>query len=106
MSEADLDETFFTTINKERRTIQPGEQVFYNYGNHPNRYLLVHYGFCLPDNKYDTYELRMRVDKSSEEHSLTELIDFMFELRSVESFFLKRDLICEELVAYLRALCK
>ena len=102
----DLEDTFFVLINKERRTIQPGEQVFNNYGNHTNRYLLVHYGFCLADNRYDTYELRMRVDLSSEEYSCVELIDFLFQCRSVEKYFLKRDKICEELVGYLRALCK
>ena len=29
--------TYFVKINKERRTIQPGEQIYNNYGNHPNK---------------------------------------------------------------------
>ena len=70
-------------VNKERRTIEAGEQVFYNYGDHTNRYLLVQYGFCFPNNKYDTYELRMKIDLSIEQHELTELVDFTFKYLSV-----------------------
>ena len=29
-------------------------QVFYNYGNRSNKYLLLNYGFCFANNSYDS----------------------------------------------------
>ena len=37
LSEEDLKETFFAYINKERRTIAAGEQIYYNYRDKNNR---------------------------------------------------------------------
>ena len=56
------DETFFTLVNKTRETIEAGEQVFYCYGNRTNKFLLLNYGFCFANNKYDSYEFPMRLD--------------------------------------------
>ena len=56
------DDTYFTFINKNRETIQAGEQVFYCYGNRTNKFLLLNYGFCFPDNTYDSYEFPMRFE--------------------------------------------
>ncbi|KAK3096569.1 hypothetical protein FSP39_001386 [Pinctada imbricata] len=41
------------TLDKYRKY----EQVFISYGPHDNHHLLIEYGFTLPDNSYDTYEL-------------------------------------------------
>ena len=54
--------TYFTLINKNRKTIQPGEQVFNCYGLHSNKYMLLNYGFCYQDNRYDSYEVLLRLD--------------------------------------------
>ena len=67
----DNNQTFFVMLNKERRTIQPGEQVYNNYGNHPNKYLLLQYGFCFAENKHDSYEFYMKLDTPVEETALT-----------------------------------
>ena len=56
------DQTYFNLVNKNRKTIQPGEQVFYCYGNRTNKFLLLNYGFCFPGNRYDSYEFPMRLD--------------------------------------------
>jgi hypothetical protein len=55
-------ESYFCLINCERRTLEAGEQAYYCYGDRTNRFLLLNYGFCYPDNKYDSYEIHMRTD--------------------------------------------
>lgn len=50
-------DTYFTYVNKDRRAFEQGDQVFYCYGNRSNKFLLVNYGFCFSDNKYDSYEV-------------------------------------------------
>ncbi|GAO50323.1 SET domain-containing protein [Saitoella complicata NRRL Y-17804] len=35
------------------RSYQPGEQVFLSYGQHPNSFLQVEYGFAVPGNPYN-----------------------------------------------------
>lgn len=39
------------------RPCRPGEQLFLGYGAKDNAQLLQSYGFCIPDNPYDTLEL-------------------------------------------------
>lgn len=48
-------ETYFAMVNINRRDLNPGEQAFYCYGNRSNRFLLVNYGFCFKDNRYDSF---------------------------------------------------
>lgn len=55
-------DTYFNFVNKNRKTIMPGEQVYYCYGNRTNKFLLVNYGFCFPNNTYDSYEIPLRLD--------------------------------------------
>ena len=66
---------YFVLVNKERRTIQPGEQVHNTYGNRCNKFLMLQYGFCFPDNQYDSYEFYVRLDASVMNVPLTELVD-------------------------------
>ena len=105
LTSEDLDDTFFCMVNSTRRTIEAGEQIFLSYGQHSNRHLLNLYGFCIP-NVHDTYEIWMRLDLPEEMHTLSELIDFEFKSFSTEKILLKKDLLNDELLAYLRALCK
>ena len=60
--EAHQDDTYFTFVNKDRKTFEKGDQVFYCYGNRTNKFLLLNYGFCFPGNKYDSYEFAVRVN--------------------------------------------
>lgn len=39
-------ESYFAFVNMRRRTLQPGEQAYYCYGNRSNKFLLLNYGFC------------------------------------------------------------
>jgi len=69
-------ETSFCLINKNRRTIEAGEQVFYCYGNRTNKFLLINYGFCFPGNAYDSLEFPVRLDVEIEgEQDIHKLVD-------------------------------
>ena len=98
--------TYLVMINKERKTFKPGEQVYFNYGDHPNRKLLLDYGFVYPDNNYDTFNFQMRLDSSIEDLSLPGMIDYTCEAKSCQPIYLKRHQINQALLAYLRSIYK
>ena len=52
-------------INTNRRELQPGEQAMYCYGHRSNKYLLVNYGFCFPNNDQDSMEFHLKTVFSS-----------------------------------------
>jgi len=56
------DDTLFVLVNNNRATFNPGDQVYYCYGNRSNKYLLINYGFCFPGNRYSSYRLNLRMD--------------------------------------------
>ena len=49
-------DTYIAFYNNCSRTIQPDDQVFFDYGQRNNQYLFMTYGFTILDNKYDSYE--------------------------------------------------
>ena len=56
-------DTYIAFFNDTKDKINPGEEVFFSYGNRGNIYLLIYYGFTLPDNKYDSFvfDVNMRL---------------------------------------------
>jgi len=54
-----------------QRAYQPGEEVCCSYGDKPNAYLLLHYGFCIDDNDADEAMLgvteQVRVRRNTDE---------------------------------------
>jgi len=54
----------------------PEEQAFYCYGNRSNRYLLINYGFCFAGNKYDSLELRLKLDIDLKAPFVHFMVDF------------------------------
>ena len=46
---------------------EAGQQLLTSYGRHTNKHLLVHYGFCISDNMYDSVIIRIhrKIDSSS-----------------------------------------
>lgn len=60
-----------------QRAYQPGDEVCCSYGDKPNMYLLLHYGFCVEDNEFDEAVLgaaeQIRVTRDPEE-PLTQLM--------------------------------
>jgi len=47
---------------KYKNVYDAEDQVFHCYGRRTNRFLLVNYGFCLRNNKYDSLSFRVWVD--------------------------------------------
>ena len=104
--EEHLDDTYFHLVNKNRRTIEPGEQVFYCYGNRTNKFLLLNYGFCFPGNNYDSFEFPMRLDIPVGQVFVPEIVDLNWSSRMNQVVRLKKDQICEVMVGFLRSVCK
>lgn len=42
--------------------VSAGSQLFNSYGSRTNRFLLVWYGFCYPNNLYDSVTLRLQAN--------------------------------------------
>ena len=47
-------DTYLTLINDSRSIMIEGSQAWFRYGKLTNLKLLIHYGFCLKDNVYDS----------------------------------------------------
>lgn len=64
------------TVNQ---TFKKNQQLFLTYGRRSNRYLLLFYGFCIPDNKYDSITVRInkKVDKEAKLGGVDKLIKAM-----------------------------
>jgi len=99
-------DTFFCFVNKNRRTIETGEQVFYCYGNRTNKFLLLNYGFSFPGNKYDSFEFPLRLDVPVDDLFAPEIVDLEWKSRLMQPVRLKKDQICEVVVSFLRSACK
>ena len=41
--------------------MEKNKQAWYCYGNRTNSYLLINYGFCFPDNLYNSFKLEIKV---------------------------------------------
>ena len=79
------EQTYFNLINNSRRTIETGEQIYYCYGNRTNKFLLLNYGFCFPNNRYDSFEFPLRLDISmsnDREIFVPELVDLDWQAGS------------------------
>ena len=52
----DVDHTgnsYLVLVNHAGKTIKAGEQIMFYYGRFTNAYLLLNYGFCYRDNRFD-----------------------------------------------------
>ena len=54
---------FFSISTSKGEKISKGKQVFNNYYNAGNKYLLKYYGFCLIDNVYDYTLINFNIEK-------------------------------------------
>ena len=99
-------DSYFCQINRNRRTMQAGEELYISYGRRTNKFLLLNYGFCFPGNRYDSYEVCLRRDASTEQVEAHALVDLDWTCDDVEKVRLKKDQICRTLVNFLRAICK
>lgn len=54
----------------------PGEQAYYCYGDRSNKFLLVNYGFCFADNRYDSYPIWVKMDIDLNDLFVPFMVDF------------------------------
>ena len=95
--------SYLCLINQSGKTIKKGEQVMFFYGKYTSAYLLLNYGFCYKDNKYDQVDmsLEMRPQSNSPEH----IVCFDRErVEDIQEVHLKADILNQTLVYYLRLL--
>jgi hypothetical protein len=69
-------ETYFCLVNVSRRTLEPGEQAYYCYGDRSNRFLLMNYGFCFLGNRYDSYAVNVKLDIDLKDLFVPYMVDF------------------------------
>ena len=72
----------------------------YHYGRRSNRFLLINYGFCFENNKFDSYEffLRTQISDPTPHTVLVPKENTSGQLR----IRLKRDQLNTELLSYIR----
>lgn len=55
-------DTYFVLCTKYKNTFAENQQIFHCYGRRTNRFLLLNYGFCLNNNKYNSLSFRVWVN--------------------------------------------
>ena len=60
------DNDYFSISTSKGERIDKGKQVFNNYYNGGNKYLLKNYGFCLIDNRYDYTLINFNIEKGKD----------------------------------------
>lgn len=90
---------YYAMGTKFKTVYRKGEQLFNCYGLRTNRFLLLNYGFCLRNNKYNSLGFKVFVN-SPQKKEVSEEGD---ESRFQKIIRLKREKLCEDLLQYLRA---
>ena len=67
---------------------------------------MLNYGFCFPNNSYDSFSISMCTDFDSDKLYVPDMVDLKYLNLNSQEIRLKIDQINEVLVAYLRAACK
>ena len=85
------EDSHFVYVNNNRKTIQAGDQVFYNYGKRSNYYLISNYGFAYADNQYDSYYVNLCMDINLKNPSVKTMVEFDDSDRTAVQARLKKD---------------
>ncbi|CDW88807.1 set domain protein [Stylonychia lemnae] len=121
------DEKVYYAMGAKFKTYyQKGDQLFNCYGLRTNRFLLINYGFCLRNNKYNSLGFKVFInykppvehetpknkkvnpethnsDDDSDNSEEEEEIEEKATSRHQKIIRLKNDKLCEELLQYLRS---
>ena len=100
------DDCYFVMVNKDRRTVKKGEQVFYCYGDRNNRFLMQNYGFCYPNNNFDSLSVLVRYDVDLGAEFEPSFIDMKIQSILANEIRFKRDQINQVLLAFFRLRCR
>lgn len=120
--EDDDNDNYFIVATHSRLSYKKGDQIFNCYGRRTNRFLLMWYGFCLQDNRYNSLSFRLWMNKStlSNTNPPKKILfkDYISEKEWVEKevgeeksspkdltkeFRIKIGSFCADVLAYLRA---
>lgn len=85
--------------------MKTGEQAWNCYGNRSNKFLLVNYGFCFADNRYDSFSFKLKMDVDMNDLFVPFMIDFNDE-NLAQEVRIKNDQLCQILLSYFRSVCK
>jgi len=58
--------SYLVLVNHSGRTLKEDDQIMFYYGKYTNAYLLLNYGFCYRDNKYDQVDISLEMRPSSQ----------------------------------------
>ena len=86
--------------------MKKGEQVFYCYGDRSNRFLMQNYGFCYPNNNYDSLSVLVRYDVDLSMEFEPSFIDMKIQSILANEIRFKRDQINQVLLAFFRLRCR
>ena len=95
-------------VNEDRRTIEPGEQVFLNYRYRSNEALLLYFAFCIASNPYNSLVVNLRLDplfsegEGACEEAMRNVVDPLNSESDQQAIRLKTDQTCPVMLAYCR----
>ena len=95
--------SYLLLVNHSGRTMKAGEQIMFFYGRYTNAYLLVNYGFCYRDNKYDQIDVLLELKPPSLFPKDFVCFDFDRD-EGVQDVQLKSDILNSTLLCYCRLL--
>ena len=84
----------------DRHCYLKNEQVFHCYGRTNNKDLLRQYGFCLTENKYNSFKFKVNIDFNWKENLEKEGNQ---QSKVKKNIKLKENRLRDEVLAYIRA---
>ena len=72
------DSDYFILSTNSNQTFEEGEQIYNNYGESSNEYLLINYSFCLIDNKYDSTNVILTT-KQADKFTANFVLEYMMK---------------------------
>lgn len=78
-SSIDCDQQTQEVIVRAGRAWEPGEEAFITYGPHDSAFLLVEYGFVVPENPYDSVNVDKELESFLGERRLERCIEWLKE---------------------------
>ena len=95
--------SYIVLNNLSSRTIKAGEQIMFFYGRYTNAYLLLNYGFCLRDNRFDQLDVYLDLKPRSLMAEDFVCLDYTkADEPGIKKVCLKADILNEKLMNYLR----
>lgn len=94
----DINNSDFLIVTGATETYSEGSQIIFEYGNYSNTSLLIHYGFIIPENRFDYFRLKIQLSKLlqplqlkhlPQKYHKTSFLIFYFSLNELSHDFLR-----------------